>query len=61
MRVAKWLALAAGGVGFAFLLQALNGRDPGDPRHAFFHGYIWVLTAVWVALMLSAIFVERRR
>jgi hypothetical protein len=60
MRALKWLALAAAGVGVAFGLEALN-NDPGDPRYAFLHSYIWVLAAAWVALMISAIFVERRR
>ena len=61
MRAMKWLALAAAGVGIAFGLEALNGADPGDPLYGFRHGYIWVLAAAWVLLMLSAIFVERRR
>jgi hypothetical protein len=60
-RAAKWMLLATAGVGAALLLMLLNDANPADPLHDFRNGYFWVLAVMWVGLMVSAIFVERRR
>jgi hypothetical protein len=60
-RAGKWTLLAIGGVGVAYVLMRLNNANPGDPLHGFRNGYFWALAVAWVALMLSAIFVEKRR
>jgi hypothetical protein len=60
-RSGKWILLAIAGVGVAYVLMLFNDANPGDPLHGFRSGYFWVLAVAWVALMLSAIFVEKRR
>jgi hypothetical protein len=61
MRSLKWIALAGAGIAVALGLAALNQIDSTDPLHGFRSAYIWVLASAWIVLMISAIFVEKRR
>jgi hypothetical protein len=60
-RAFKWIAFAVAGVAAALGLAALNRLDTGDPNYAFRSVWVWVLGVIWVVLMISAIFVEKRR